>query len=376
MTVETLMPLGSLSRAFTIIAIMQLVEQGKLRLDGTLAEYLPWVKLPDDSQNEITVEQLIKLRGARGYGSGIDLSCNKDCTTLVSPTITTKGAYIESLMPEKLKLTGYSQMIDQAQHSAIIMSLIIEKVTGMTFEDYMKANIFTPLQLNATYDLAWARQNGLAVGYSQMSGTEKITTQPYFFPEVLNPYAGIIMNSQDIAKFLIAVLDKDAKILKAETWESLSPSPTNTTLFSGLIAFGDTLFGSEELAHLGALQNLGIHLSLLVAASLLLNEEVPFDPSPLAAQSLPNPLPSKSESVIGTYASPLGVVEVFAVGEELHGKVMGHEFKLEDSAGNLLSRSDYKALDGLQFNFNSDFLGLNTTGIPFPFAYRIEDEGN
>ena len=181
MTVDTLMPIGGLSRAFTIIAVMQLVEEDKLKLDGTLAEYLPWVELPDYAQNEITLEQLIKLKGARAYGSGEELRCPSECSELVTPDIITKEAYIRSLMPENLKLTGYSNMISQAQHSAIILGLIIEKITGMKFEEYMQTNVFAPLQINATYDIQWARQNGLAMGYSQMPGSP---TKPiaYSFP--------------------------------------------------------------------------------------------------------------------------------------------------------------------------------------------------
>ena len=123
-------------------------------------------------------------------------------------------------------------------------------------------------------------------------------------------------------------------------------------------------------------KNQVIHLSLLVAATLLINEEVPFNPNPSIKVSLSNPRPMIIERVVGTYFSPLGKVELFTKGEELHGSLLNHEFKLEEVGSGLLSRSGYKPLDGLVFYVESDTLKLNTMGTPFPFAYRIEDEGN
>jgi hypothetical protein len=265
----------------------------------------------------------------------------------------------------------------------------------------MQTNIFAPLALNATYDLEAVRQQGLAVGYSA-SGKPLA----YKMTSVFNPYSGLIMSSQEVAKFLIAVLERDTKILSKEMWETLlvprDEPPHRILLYAGLVAAQEIgedgrkwmillsnfnnmslmldIFPDIKMAHFTVQnwqtysvgRNQSFHNPLTQAHTLLI-EELPFNSSPLAEKTWPNPKPIAIEQAVGNYSSPVGLVELFAVGEELHGKMMGHEFKIEYVDGNeYLTRSDYKPLDGMHIGLWPD--GMNLTPIPWwYFAYRIED---
>jgi CubicO group peptidase (beta-lactamase class C family) len=401
MTIDTPIPVGTLSRVFTFIAIMQLVEQGKLRLDGTLAEYLPWVKLLEDKQNTMTLQDLLTPKGNHGYdGSQVDSYCKPDCTALIPSGVTSKEAYIESLMPDELfaRRYEYEALSIRAHQTAILLGLIIEKISGMPFEDYIQANIIAPLQLNATFDLEVAKKSGLPMGYSALTET-KVNAKAYTMPSIFNPYSGLIMSSRDFATFAIALLARDSRILTSATWETLLTPDSGLVMFGGLVWGPDELRGLKGIAFLSNLDNMSLifdilpeintaHITLqnwqaynikrtqsihipLMTANMMLNEEQPFEPNPLSEQSWPNPTSTRIERVSGTYSSPVGPIELFAQDEELHGRMMDHEFKLEYVNGDYLSRSDYKPIDGLYM-----IIDQHSINIPYsysPFAYRIED---
>ena len=93
MTAETKFRMASHSKLFTATAIMQLREQGKLRLDDPVVQYLPWFKVkpaePDDPP--ITIEELLTHR------SGLPREADAHWTTLDFPT----AEEFRNLMPER-----------------------------------------------------------------------------------------------------------------------------------------------------------------------------------------------------------------------------------------------------------------------------------
>jgi CubicO group peptidase (beta-lactamase class C family) len=402
MTVDTLMPAGTLNRAITVIAVMQLVEQGKINLDATLSEYLPWVKMTGDQQNTLTVRYLLEPEGmaaADGSEGDMDLDCDPDCPSMIGAKDTSKQAYIESLMPD-IDVSGTGNQRNRSFLSAVLLGLIIEEKSGMSYEDYTQAKIFAPLQVNVIYDPEQAKEKGLAMGYTA-SSVESLVAKHYVSHNVLNPYMGLITSSKDIGKFLLALLGKDPKILKPETWESLMSATNDFHLFGTLIAgeypsFGATdwvfisnlenryqvfnVFYTANIAHftMGNWQSFDVgrtfpvaDMPLVAATNLLRYEDAPFATSPLAAESWPNPSVADIGRVTGSYTSVAGPLELFASGDELHGSYLGHEFKLEFIEGNkYLARSDYPPLNGIEMWLYGDRLEISEF---WPLAVRVTD---
>jgi hypothetical protein len=341
----------------------------------------------------------------------VDLLCKPDCQSRVPAGITTKEDYVKSLLPDKLVLTGYDSIATRARLSAILLGLIIEKVAGTTFEDYVHSHIFLPLQLNASYDLTQARQQGLAKGYIYASGdlTSSFTleSKPYTMPAVFNPYTGLVMSSSDLAKFLMTLLSRDTKILSTDTWTRLLSASSDLGLFRGLVSESYTINGQDAIFLLCTLENAslkidifpatneaqlslvnwqsyeaieGLHTPLFIAANILLNE--PANATEDIDESLPNPKAEIMAYVAGKYSSPVGPIELYGLGEELHGKIMGHNFVLklieepEKGIGwgsfSFQSRSDYKVFNGLRFLLDGNDIDLFTSYTHF--AYRIDAE--
>lgn len=136
---QTLYRIGSISKTFTATIIMQLVEEGKLKLDTKLAKFYP--QLPNASK--ITVEELLD------HHSGLFNFTNKQDYTTWMQTPQTKG---ELLAKFKENGTDFEpgEKGEYSNTNYVLLSFIAEDVTGKTFEKIFQNRIVKPLQLKRT----------------------------------------------------------------------------------------------------------------------------------------------------------------------------------------------------------------------------------
>lgn len=198
-TPQTPFLIASLSKSFTAMAIMQLVDEQKLDLDEPVQTYIPWFKVADpQASSEITVRQLLN------HTSGIGTDAEYEIATLRGDDTS-----IEQLVRKmsKLKLTkkvGESFQYNNANY--IILGQIIQSVSGLSYEDYMTQKIFQPLGMMHTYvSQDEAKKDGMAVGYRTMFGFPVPVELPY--RKDFLPAYSIISCSEDISKYLVALLN-------------------------------------------------------------------------------------------------------------------------------------------------------------------------
>ena len=133
-TTKTPFIIGSTSNSFTAVAIMQLVEAGKIDLDAPVQKYIPWFKVADEnSSSKITVRNLLNhTSGISRYAAPMVVS-RSDLNDLES--------YVHKLSEVKLnKPVGTTWQY--ANENYQILGLIVQEVSGITYEDYIKKNIF------------------------------------------------------------------------------------------------------------------------------------------------------------------------------------------------------------------------------------------
>lgn len=137
--------LGSITKQFTAMLIMQLFEQGKLKLDVPISTYLP--DYPKKSGDIITIHHLLT------HTSGIPNMTSfpgflKDVSrNAYTPEELVKMSSDSALQFEPGKTFAYSNS------GYLLLGYIIEKVTGKTYEQVLRENILTPLKMNNTgYD--------------------------------------------------------------------------------------------------------------------------------------------------------------------------------------------------------------------------------
>ncbi|MFN2135600.1 MAG: serine hydrolase domain-containing protein [Candidatus Promineifilaceae bacterium] len=206
--------IGSLTKSFTALAVIQLVEAGKVELNAPVQRYLPWFKVADPvASGQITVRHLLnQTSGLPGMRGMADLG-NMDG----SPGATERQ--IRALSTVKLiHLAGSKFEYSNTNYN--ILGLIIESASGEPYADYVQKHIFNPLDMSHSYSSkVEARQNGLAVGHRYWFGF------PYPAPNLLVPLGSLpsgqlISSAEDMAHYLIANLNggsyRGAPILSAD----------------------------------------------------------------------------------------------------------------------------------------------------------------
>ena len=197
---RSLFRIGSISKLFTWTAVMQLVEQGKLDLDTDVNRYLDF-KIPDTYPQPITLRHI--MTHTPGFEEdGRDL-IGKDSTRIVP-----LRKWLATHIPGRVRPPGtYSSY---SNYATALAGHIVERVSGMSYDDYIEQRILAPLGMTQTT----ARQPLPAKYAADMSGGFKwsggrFESQKF---EIVHPApAGSIGSSAtDMAKFMLAHLGNGA----------------------------------------------------------------------------------------------------------------------------------------------------------------------
>lgn len=192
---ETIFAIGSMSKAFTAMSIMMLEERGLLDVNETIDQYLPWFPNGD----LITIHQLMN------HTSGLYLYVNNMDSPLWENENYSKFHYPDDLlqyfMYEPLGFVPGSQW-EYCNSAFVVLGVIIEELSGMTYGDFLEANIFKPLGMKHTfydpYEIAF--QNKRATGYDDISTYPPIPPLD-FHDSIAYSAGGIYTTIKDLYKW-------------------------------------------------------------------------------------------------------------------------------------------------------------------------------
>lgn len=136
----TITRIASITKTMTAVAIMQLYEQGKLRLDEPIQTYLP--NFPKKKEGEITIRNLLE------HSSGIDgyKNAKEQENKIYYPTLSDAV----SIFKDRDLVAAPGKTFHYSTYGYVLLGLIIEKVSGMRFASYLKANIWERAQMSKT----------------------------------------------------------------------------------------------------------------------------------------------------------------------------------------------------------------------------------
>lgn len=213
-TPQTPFFIGSLTKSFTALAVMQLVEAGKVDLDAPVQYYLPWFRVADPlASAQITVRHLLNQTSGLSTWSGWTPMDDFDDR----PGSTERQA--RSLSTQKLKYPVGSKH-EYSNTNYNLLGLILEVASGESYADYIQAHIFNPLGMCHSYtDKTEAQQNGLAAGHRYWFWL------PFAAPNLKVPHSSLpsgqlISCAEDMGRYLVAQLNEgrcgSAQILSPE----------------------------------------------------------------------------------------------------------------------------------------------------------------
>jgi len=156
--------LGSITKQFTSMLIMQLVQQGKIKLDATVSTYLP--DYPKKNGEAITIHHLLThTSGIPNYTSypGFNKSFGRNAIT--------PDEFV-SFFADSALMFKPGERFDYSNSGYFLLGVIIEKITGKKYEQVLQEQIFTPLKMiNSGYDHASTVLANRASGYEK-NGSE------------------------------------------------------------------------------------------------------------------------------------------------------------------------------------------------------------
>jgi len=276
---NTLFGIASNSKAFTTAALAMLVDEGKLKWDDKVTQYLPEFKMYNEYvTNEFTIRDLLTHRSGLGLGAG-DLMIWPDGSDFKATDIIHNLQYLKPVSAFRTKY-DYDNLL------YIVAGEVIQKVSGQTWCDFIEERIMKPLEMNnsaASY-LRLKDTTNIIAPHVPTDGKLKIISR--YKNHTFDAAAGIYSSVNDLSKWMIMQLQNGkygpekqnqlfSKKEQDEMWSLQTIIPANTrppynTHFSGygLGWFLSDVKGYKQVTHTGGLEGIVTQTTLFPELNL------------------------------------------------------------------------------------------------------------
>ena len=215
---HTAFDIASITKTFTSMAILKLMENGKLKLDDPVKNYLT-----DFPKGDVTIKMLLShTSGIEDYLKFMDES-NYDKNTIMSNA--DLYSFIKS-NPIKVFVKNAGAAFDYSNTNFALLALVIEKITGVSYKTYMDNTLFKPLKMDDTYILSAENVQRRKNSYYK-SGKE----YPLRYLDLINGDKCVYTTVQDLRKW-----DKGLRTLFSKTTLALAygsqSAATNTSNYA------------------------------------------------------------------------------------------------------------------------------------------------
>lgn len=197
-TADTPFWIGSNTKSITALAVMQLAEQGLVDLDAPVRRYLPDFRVADpDASSTITVRHLLNQT------SGISRIAGREAVAAAKDQ-TMRDTVADLADLELNRPVGES--FEYANLNSVVLGVLVEEVTGESWQGYVESNIFDPLDMARTYtDKEAARADGLTDTHQSFFGFPLETDGEHLDSLVASGY--VYATADDMARYLAVYLD-------------------------------------------------------------------------------------------------------------------------------------------------------------------------
>lgn len=256
--------IASNSKAFTTAALAILADEGKIKWDDKVTQYIPEFKMYNDYvTQEFTIRDLITHRSGLGLGAG-DLMVWPDGHNFTPKDIIQNIQYLKPVSDFRSKY-DYDNLL------YIIAGVVIERISGKTWTKFIQERILNPLQMNRTapnWDLLKDKSNAIAP-HVPIDGKLKVIDR-YTNP-IFDAAAGIYSNVDDLSKWVLLNLNKgkyndfqiisETQIIEMTKPQTLMPVATKPPYNSLFRAYGlgfqlQDVVGKLEVSHTGGLEGI------------------------------------------------------------------------------------------------------------------------
>ncbi|MCA1623556.1 MAG: serine hydrolase [Acidobacteria bacterium] len=246
---HTAYQVASLTKQFTAAGIMLLVEDGMVKLDDPLGKYLP--DLPEH-WNSVTVRQLLnQVSGIQNYAASRKIVPDKNYTQ----------AEILGFVRDIKPLFEPGAKWHYSNTNYFLLGMIIEKVSGKSYPDFMRERIFKPLGMNSTtVNTSGLKIKNAALGYKLENANWQKTT----LGDPSQPFAAgaIVSTAADMAKWALAL--SKGKLLKKSSWDEIWTLAKLSDGKATIYGFGweiSKIYGTNYIGHGGKISGFSSYIA-------------------------------------------------------------------------------------------------------------------
>lgn len=277
-TLKTKFHLGSMPKMFTAIAALQLVQQGKLKLDVPISEYLP--DYPNQEHvRKITLHQLLTHTSGLGDYFGREFDEKKG-------TIRRLEDYYQFFASKPLRFEP-GERWSYSNAGMHVAGIVVERVAGMSYYDYIQRHIFDRAGMKSSgNNRTEERVPGLATGYSRLNTTDVFHVEPATqtnlrtLPPKGGPAGGGYSTLGDLYVFARALLAN--RLLDSRHTELLTSGKVAVPGAAGAkYAYGFEempLGGARSIGHSGGAPGMNAVLRILPESGLIVVILSNYDP--------------------------------------------------------------------------------------------------
>lgn len=242
---DTKVRMGSIAKTMTALAIMQLVESGRLDLDASIQTYIP--DYPHNSETKITTRQLLShTSGIGGYKDSKESNTKVEYETLYSALNLFKNRELLFEPGTRFSYTTYGYTV---------LGVIIENISGMSFEAFMRKNIWDKANMNDTgVDKFNVRMENESELYHRKKGKRKAKLSAENNLSNRIPAGGFYTTLNDMLKFGNAVLNNS--FITKNTFDIMtqhhSLEKVNNSYGFGWFLYGQKPSVGDIIGHPGA----------------------------------------------------------------------------------------------------------------------------
>lgn len=229
---RSLFRIASISKTFVWTAIMQLVEQGRLDLEDDVNTYI-------DFQIPATFEEPIRIRHLMTHTPGFEDKATGSIARTAEDLLPL-GEYLAAMLPARVRPPG--EHFSYSNYGASLAGYIIERVSGLSWADYVDENILKPLQMNSTNtqsQLVADFSARHAIGYKYQAG--RFISTPFWFGRGA-PAGHMSTTADDMTRFMLAHLN-DGEFGEARILGEATSRRMQTPLFAPYDGIAPILHG-------------------------------------------------------------------------------------------------------------------------------------
>jgi len=206
-TPDTPFLLGSISKSFTAMAVMKLVEAGSVEIDAPISRYLDVFK--DRPSGAITIRQLLSHTSGFSTRQGNDTDFNPPQS---GDELQRQVARIANWTPRHAPDARWQY----SNANYLILGAVIESVSGQDFAGYLDTEILEPIGMDDSFISDGKRYDAMAVGHQPWFGTKR-PIRDNSTNRVNAPAGGVVATASDMALYMATMMNGQDDVISAES---------------------------------------------------------------------------------------------------------------------------------------------------------------